>query len=245
MAAVSIRNSHHIGCLAVFLEQPARDGLMVMVSSSDPSVKGVAPFGGTAPLMTPNPLAIGIPTRGDPIMIDISASITTIGLANRLRQNGGRFPGHWAIDASGAATDDPTVLVADPPGALLPVGGLDHGHKGFALGLFVEALTQAVSGFGRADPQTGWGASVWVQVIDPRLFAGLDQFTKQTGWLVDACHANPPRPNAPPVRLPGEQGLARKHTALDKGIPLHPGILDALKPWAERREIKLPAARQS
>jgi hypothetical protein len=52
LGAVAIRNSHHIGCLAVFLERPAREGLMAIVASSDPSLQAVAPFGGTAPLMT-------------------------------------------------------------------------------------------------------------------------------------------------------------------------------------------------
>lgn len=240
LAAVAIRNSHHIGCLAVFLERPAREGLMAIVASSDPSVKGVAPFGGTAPLMTPNPLAIGIPTEGDPILIDISASITTMGLADRLRRSGGKFPASWAIDAEGNPTDDPAVLTQDPPGTILPVGGLDHGHKGYALGLLVETLTQATSGFGRADPPAGWGASVWVQVIDPALFAGLGAFTRQTSWLAAACRANPPRPGVSAVRLPGEQGMARKRAALTDGLALHPGILEGLKPWAERLDVTVP-----
>jgi LDH2 family malate/lactate/ureidoglycolate dehydrogenase len=240
IGAVSIRNSHHIGCLAAFLEAPARKGLMVMVASSDPSVKGVAPFGGTEPLMTPNPIAVGIPTESEPILIDISASITTMGLADRLRRSGGRFPAAWAIDAVGNPTDDPAVLTEEPPGTILPVGGLDHGHKGYALALIVEALTQATSGFGRADPPAGWGASVWVQAIDPAMFAGLDAFTRQTSWLADACRANPPRPGFAAVRLPGEQGLARKREALAHGVALHPGILEALQPWAERLKVGVP-----
>jgi LDH2 family malate/lactate/ureidoglycolate dehydrogenase len=243
IAAVSIRNSGHIGCLAVFLERPAREGFLVMVSSSDPASKGVAPFGGTAPLLSPNPVAVGIPTGGDPIMIDVSTSITTVGMARRLRQSGGRFPAPWAVDATGAATDDPAVLGADPPGALLPVGGLDHGHKGYALSLFVEALTQAVSGFGRADPPNPGGASVWIQVIDPALFAGTAAFNRQTSWLADACRATPAKPGAAPVRLPGEQGLARKRDGLANGVRLDPALLVALQPWAERWEIGMPSAR--
>jgi LDH2 family malate/lactate/ureidoglycolate dehydrogenase len=241
LGAVAIRNSHHIGCLAVFLERPAREGLMVIVASSDPSERAVAPFGGTAPLMTPNPLAVGIPTDTDPILIDISASITTMGLAGRLRRSGERFPAPWAIDAAGAPTDDPAVLTQDPPGTILPVGGLDHGHKGFALGLLVEVLTQATSGFGRADPSAGWGASVWVQVIDPAMLAGREAFTRQTSWLAAACRANPPRPGVSAVRLPGEQGLARKRAALADGLALHPEIMDKLRPWAERLQVPLPA----
>lgn len=242
VGAVAIRNSHHIGCLAVFLEQPAREGLFVMVASSDPAVRLVAPFGGRTPQMTPNPLAVGIPTGGDPILIDVSASITTFGMALRLRDAGARFPGQWALDSQGNATDDPTVLGAEPRGSLLPVGGVDHGHKGYALALVIEALTQALSGFGRADAPGGWGASVWAQVFDPARFAGRAEFERQTAWLVEACRNTTPRPGMQSVRIPGEQGLARKRQALADGVSLFPSILPALKPWAEKFGVALPAA---
>jgi len=239
LATVSIRHSHHIGCLAVFLEGAARAGFMVLIASSDPSVASVAPFGGSAPVMTPNPLAAGIPTDGDPILIDVSMSITTNGLSDRLRREGGRYPGTWAIDAAGAATDDPAVLWADPPGTILPLGGLEYGHKGYALGLMVEALTQGLTGFGRADGPTEWGASVWVQVIDPAAFGGREAYCRQTGWLAQACRAGPAA--GKPVRLPGEQGLARKRAAQEHGLALYPTILGALAPWAAKLGVPAPA----
>ena len=74
-ATVAIRRSHHIACLATFLPTATRAGMMVTIASSDPAVVSVAPHGGTKPLYTPNPIAVGIPTKGDPILIDISASI--------------------------------------------------------------------------------------------------------------------------------------------------------------------------
>ena len=40
----------------------------------------------------PNPIAIGIPTEGDPILIDISASITTNGMTGRLHGEGKTLP---------------------------------------------------------------------------------------------------------------------------------------------------------
>jgi LDH2 family malate/lactate/ureidoglycolate dehydrogenase len=243
IGSVSIRNSHHIGCLAVFLEEAARQGQLVMVASSDPAVRMVAPYGGVTPQMTPNPLAVGIPTGGDPILIDISSSITTFGLALRLRDAGGRFPGQWALDAQGNPTDDPTVLSKEPKGSLLPVGGVDHGHKGYALALVIEALTQALSGFGRADAPSGWGASVWVQVFDSSRFSGRADFERQTAWLAQACRTTPPRPGFDAVRVPGEQGLERKRHALVEGVVLFPSILPALAPWAEKFGIPLPAPR--
>ena len=74
-ATVVIRRSGHIACLAAYLEAPAQDGLLVEIHSSDPSVASVAPFGGKSAVFTPNPLAVGVPTSGDPVMIDISTSL--------------------------------------------------------------------------------------------------------------------------------------------------------------------------
>jgi LDH2 family malate/lactate/ureidoglycolate dehydrogenase len=243
IGSIAIRNSHHIGCLAVFLEEVARQGQLVMVASSDPAVRLVAPFGGVTPQMTPDPLAVGIPTGGDPILIDISASITTFGMALRLRDTGAKFPAQWALDANGNPSDDPTVLTGEPKGSLLPVGGVDHGHKGYALALVIEALTQALSGFGRADAPGGWGASVWVQVFDTARFAGRSEFERQTAWLAQACRTSTPRPGVKAVRVPGELGLARKQRALVEGVALFPTIVPALAQWAEKFNVALPSPR--
>ncbi|HEX3149790.1 MAG TPA: Ldh family oxidoreductase [Gemmataceae bacterium] len=240
IAAVVVRRSHHIGCLAAFLERATSRGLMVIVTSSDPSVASVAPFGGRKAVFTPDPMAIGIPTEGDPILIDMSASITTNGMSDRLRRQGQRFPGLWALDALGQPTDDPAALFTDPPGTLLPTGGVDHGHKGYGLVLMIEALTQGLGGFGRADPPAGWGASVYVQVIDPSAFAGLTEFRRQTEWTAAACRANPPTPGVDFVRLPGQRGLQNKRRALAEGIELYPGIMLALLPIAEKLEVRSP-----
>jgi LDH2 family malate/lactate/ureidoglycolate dehydrogenase len=239
-AMVAIRRSHHIACLAAFLTRATDAGMMAVISSSDPSVASVAPFGGRVPLYTPDPIAIGIPTTGDPVLIDISASITTNGLSGRYAAEGRRMPHPWLLDAAGNATDDPAVISANPPGSILPVGGLDHGHKGYGLGLMIEALTQGLSGYGRSEAPTDWGASVTVQVMDPACFGGAEAFRRETGWLADACRANPPRPGVERVRLPGENGLARKRKALKEGVALYPGIMPKLAELAAEHGIAVP-----
>ena len=240
VVTVVVRNSHHIGCLAAFLERATNRGLMIMIASSDPAVAGVAPFGGRTAVLTPDPLAVGIPTGGDPILIDISASITTNGMATRLRREGRRFPGPWALDAAGQPTDEPEVLFADPPGTLLPVGGMDHGHKGYGLALLVEALTQGLGGFGRAENPSRWGASVFVQVIEPDAFGGADGFRREMGWISTACRAAAPAPGVEAVRLPGQRGLESKRRALAEGVTLYPGIVEALAPYAARFNVTPP-----
>jgi L-lactate dehydrogenase len=240
---VVIRRSHHIACLAAYLRRATDRGMMALVYSSDPVAASVAPFGAVSPVFTPNPLAAGIPTSGDPILLDVSASYTTNGLTVRLHQAGQKLPHPWVQDARGNATDDPRVLFDEPKGTLLPLGGLDAGHKGYALALLIEAMTAALTGFGRADPKEGWGATVFVQAFDPRAFGGLDAFRRQMDWLVDACHGATPRPGVERVRLPGERGLKLMREQLASGIALHPTILPSLEGWAGKLGVPMPAPR--
>ena len=239
---VVIRRSHHIACLAAYLERVTAEGLVALVESSDPSVAGVAPHGGTRAAFTPNPIAIGIPTSGDPILIDVSTSITTLGMARKTQKAGGRMPHAWLIDGAGQPTDDPAALDAEPPGSLMLLGGLEAGHKGFGLAIMVEALTSGLAGHGRADGPGGWGASVFVQVLDPAAFGGLAAFTREIDHFVASCLANPPADAARPVRMPGQASLAGKREALTHGLALPHGVADALRPWAERLGVEQPTA---
>lgn len=235
MAAVGIRRSGHIACLQSFLPRATEKGFLVLLLSSDPAAKGVAPPGAVEAIYTPNPIAVGIPTDTDPVLIDISCSITTMGLAGRKKAEGERMPGAWLVDESGAATDDPAAGTA-----LLPLGGTDSGHKGFALGLMVEALTSALGGFGRKDGPTQHGASVTLLLFDPEAFGGREDFTAESSFLAAACRAARVPEGAAQVRIPGERGLASKRAALADGLVLYPGIMDRLAEWAGRLGVEMP-----
>jgi LDH2 family malate/lactate/ureidoglycolate dehydrogenase len=244
-AIVSIRDAHHVACLAAYLTRATDRGQVVIIACSDPAVATVAPFGGIDPVFTPDPLAVGIPTEGDPILIDMSASITTNGMAARLKATGGRFPGAWAQDHDGNLTDDPGAITASPKGTLLPTGGHDHGHKGYNLALIVESLSQGLSGDGRSAKPTRWGASIFVQVFEPEAFSGLTAFTRETDALASLARASRPAPGVEAVRLPGERALALKRKALSEGVELYPGIMEKLVRWAEKLGAAAPRATSS
>lgn len=242
IGAIALKHSHHIACLAAFLERPARDGVAVLIFSSDPGEARVAPAGGISPVLMPDPIAAGLPAEPDPVMIDISTSITTMAMTNRARREQRRLPGQWLVSPGGALTDDPNAAWSG--GALLPVGGLDHGHKGFGFGLLVEMLTQGLSGFGRVDKPTDWGAAVLVMAIDPNAFGGLDQFLRQSNFIAEACRAAKPLDESVPVRLPGAAGLARKKRALQDGVPLRQEVVGALGALSSRFGVTVPASRR-
>lgn len=240
---VAIRRSHHIACLAAYLKRVTDQGMMVMLISSGPESGGVVPHGGRGTgVYTPNPIAAAWPTAGDPVMIDVSMSITTHMLTGRLHKEGRKLPGKWVLDSDGNPSEDPAVLFREPKGGLLPLGGTDYGHKGYALGLMVEALTGGLAGHGRADANEGWAANVYVQVFDPALYGGKEDFVRQTEWVANACRATPPRTGFDRVRLPGETGLRRREKQLKEGVELYPSILPALQPWSVKLGVAAPTA---
>jgi L-lactate dehydrogenase len=244
VVTVAIRRSHHIACLQAYLPRATERGLVMLLMSSDPATGSVAPHGALAGRFTPNPIAAGFPTDGLPVLIDISASTTTNGLVSRLNRagKGERLPGAWLVDNQGNASDDPAVFLTDPPGAILPLGGIDLGHKGFGLALLVEALTSALAGHGRADGEKGWGASVFLQIIDPGAFGGRAAFARETGWLANACRTAPVKPGNPPVRMPGERGLKLREKQLAEGVTPHPETMPGLLPWVGKLGVAAPSA---
>jgi L-lactate dehydrogenase len=239
---VVIRRSHHIACLAAYLKRTTDLGLVAIIQTSDPTVAAVAPHGGMTPFITPNPIAAGVPTSGDPMLIDVSTSITSMGYALQQMRAGKQLPGAWLVDAEGRPTADPAAMVNEPKGALLPLGGIDAGHKGFALALLVEALTAGLAGHGRADAPEGWTGTTFVQVFDPEAFGGLGAFCRQMDAVAAAARGAKPLPGIDRIRMPGERGLARYRDQLAHGVALYPTILPALAPWTEKYGVAAPKA---
>ena len=238
VVTVAIRRSHHIACLEAYLKPVTDAGLFMLLTCSDPASRTVAPHGGTAPRFSPNPIAAGIPTDGDPILIDISTSSTSNALCNRLAASGERLPGPWLIDRDGQTTNDPRILAGG--GSILPLGGMDLGYKGFAFALIVEALTNALAGHGRADEEPRWGASVFLQIIDPERFSGRAAFLRETSFFAQFCRETPAPSGESLVRLPGQAALAQRKKQLATGVVLHPTIMPALVPWAKELGLPLP-----
>jgi L-lactate dehydrogenase len=217
-------------------------GFLMMLHCSDPNAASIAPFGGLDPVFTPNPMSVGIPTSGIPVLIDVSTSATTNGMTNRLHKEGGLLPAEWVMDGHGQPSRDPAVLFQEPKGTILPLGGMDSGHKGYGLSWMVEALTGGLAGHGRADAPEGWGATVFLQIIDPRAFAGQRAFHTQMDEVSRQCHASRPAQADRWVRTPGERGLRLKTDSASQGVTLYPNIMPMLLPWAEKFKIAVPTA---
>lgn len=232
-----VRRASHIGCLAAYLKPYTDRGLVALLYSSDPSVGLVCAQGGIDPIYTPNPIAAGIPTQGEPILLDVSMSSVTLGLVGQCRDAGTTLPHAVLMSNDGTPSNDPRDFFTTPQGSLLPLGGQAFGHKGFALALLVEALTSGLAGHGRKDAPQQWGASATAVVIDPRFFGGLEAFTAESSFLGQLVLASRPLDPQRPVRLPGQAGLKLREQALREGLGLSPAVLDALNQTAAQLQL--------
>jgi LDH2 family malate/lactate/ureidoglycolate dehydrogenase len=242
VVVATIAECSHIGCLQSYLLPLVERNLFVTLSATNAGVASVAPFGGMDPVLTTNPIAYGIPTRGEPMLIDQCTSLGSNTFFTAFAQRGETLPGEWLLDANGNPTTDPNVLSAKPPGTVLPLGGTEFGYKGFGLGLAVEALTLALPGSGRRTKPDKFGQGVFLQVLNPRLFGGLDAFLDETTYLADACHASRVRDGSPPVRLPGERALALRKTQMRDGITLTDDVIARMKTWSDKLDLPMPAS---
>lgn len=240
---VSVRRSHHIAALAPYARRVAERGMVLLLMSSSPAASTVAPHGGTKGVFSPSPIGVGIPTGGEPVLVDVSTSITTNGLTTICAREGRRLPGAWVQDEQGRATDDPSVALPPRQGSLLPLGGVESGHKGTGLGWMVEALTAGLAGHGRDDPGRRFGATLFVQVLDPARFTGLDGFTGAIDPVVAACRSQPPADPARPLRLPGERAQRLRLECRSAGLVPDAGAWKTIGDWAAKLGVAMPAPR--
>ena len=203
---VVIRRSHHIACLAVYLLRATERGLVAIVESSDPIVAAVVPHGGMTPVLTPNPIAAGLPTSGDPILIDTSSSITSMGFAKQEMQAGRKLPGAWVIDHAGNATDDPNALHDRAQGRAAAVRRPRRGIQGIRAGTARGSDDRRPVGPRPRRPARRLGRNRLRPGARSGGFWRAQKLRAADGAVAGACRDAKPRAGGARVRLPGEAG---------------------------------------
>ncbi|MEZ5561250.1 MAG: Ldh family oxidoreductase [Pseudomonadales bacterium] len=241
VVTATLRRCSHVACLAAYLVPVLERRLVGLLVVSTPDERFISPFGGRDAVFSNNPLAFCAPTGGLPILFDVSMAITAGGRIARAAREGRQLPEACLKTADGRVSADPAVLSGEPPGTVMPIGGPGHGHKGYALTLMTEVLSQALSGHGRsAAAGEGEANSVFLQVLDPEAFTDWSDYQREVDVLVSQClDSRADRPEQP-VRIPGHAAWRRRQQQLAQGVSLYPGILAQLETWAGRLHVTLP-----
>ena len=155
--------------------------------------------------MSPNPIALGVPTGDDtPIVIDMTTSVVAEGKIKMKRNLGQSLPEGWALGADGQSATKPEQFYGPPRGAILPFGG-DSAHKGFALSILVEVLSGALGGAGYSrDGQKRWGNGVFVMAIDVAAFVAPEEFKRDTRAFIDWLKSSQLMEGFEEILMPGE-----------------------------------------
>ena len=174
----------------------------------------MAPFGGIDGRLSTNPIAYAVPNGTAPVFADFSTSALPEGKVRSARNLGNQLPDGVLQDAAGHPTHDPNVLYGKPRGSLLPLGGANFGHKGYALSLLVEAMGTLLGG-GEIDDASRTGFNLTILAIATR--PGFDRSTRRlVRYLRSARPLDPKRP----VMVPGDpERLARQHKTVDVDEP--------------------------
>lgn len=238
-------HSGHIGRLGEYNEAMAARGLisMVMVNSHGAAVR-VSPPGGKAARLSTNPLAIGVPNGDEPLVLDFSTSATAEGKVRVKKIAGEKCPEGWLLDSEGRPTTNPNDLYANPPGSILPMGGA-QAYKGFGLGLMIEIFCGALSGgvCAREQPYPKKGNCVFVMLLDPVQFGGIDHFRAEVSQLVDYIRSCPRVPGVDRIILPGDPERWLSQKRLVEGITLDPENWKALVQLGERLKVSVPSVK--
>ena len=241
---VVLGGCRNISCLATYARRAALRGHMCLVAASAPGSAVVAPHGGREGRLSTNPLAVGIPTTGHPILIDTSTSATSNRQIERHQRAGTQLPLPSLVDADGQPSTDPAAFFGKPRGAILPGGGVDYGHKGFALSLMVEALTSGLLGVGRnmlaQNGNAGIGNHVFMQLFNAEAFGGLAPLATEMTHLAASCRASAPMHPARPVRVPGDRAQRLFEEGMAQGVTLHPEIMPRMAPLLEKFGVPVP-----
>jgi LDH2 family malate/lactate/ureidoglycolate dehydrogenase len=217
VAAAAIRNASHLGMLGPYVEALAQRGLVSLAFTTSEAL--VHPWGGRVALVGTNPVAVALPTDGEPFVTDLATGAISKGEVIARAMRGLPLPPGCAVDADGNPTVDP---VAADGGAISPFGG----PKGFALGLAIEllvasltetALGEEVRGtLDVTDPVTKGDLLI---VFDPAA-AGVAPFGERLGAYVRALRGSPPAPGSAGVSIPGDRTRAERRRRLAEGISL-------------------------
>ena len=242
----TIRHCNHLGRLASYLRMAAEEGMVSMFMANSHGQRGlVAPWGGTAPRLGTNPMGIGFPTDGDPFILDMTTCVAAAGKVALSHTKREATPEGWLIDSGGTPTTNPEVLFEDPPGSLLPLGGI-AGHKGFGLGLAVEVLAGALSGAGCTRwESTRGGNAVFLMVTNIETFLPVEEFRSETQRLMDYVKSSPTASGVEQIQIPGELEARQREKHLRDGILIDENTWQELLSAADDVGLRWEPSRQA
>ncbi len=238
LAAVAVRNAFHFGAAGRFARAMALDGCIGLVMAN---TRPLLPApGGAERVVGNNPVAIAVPSDGDPVVLDLALSAGAMGKIRLAEKQNRPIPEGWASTADGLPTTDASEAIK---GMLLPAAGA----KGFGLAVLIDMIVGGLSAGAIGDevqPLYGdlskpYGCSNLFLAIDIEGFRPLEAFTGAVATFTGKIRQSRRVPGAEAVRLPGDRA-ARAHAGFSGTCEIAVATIAALRESARRLNIDIP-----
>jgi ureidoglycolate dehydrogenase (NAD+) len=235
--AVVARCSSHFGMTGFYVRRMAAEGYVgLAMTATDPFL---IPFGARRPFFGTNPLAVGFPTAGVPVVLDMATTSIPYGKVALAQTEGKPIPPDWGFDAEGRPTTDPHAIVG-----LHPIAG----PKGSGLAMVIDILCSILSGmpwgphitamYGELDEPRRLGH--FVAAFDVARWMDLDTFEQRLDEMLREFGALPPAEGFARVCYPGQIEGERRAQRSAEGIPIEPGLRRELEELGRRFGVAFP-----
>jgi 3-dehydro-L-gulonate 2-dehydrogenase len=223
IGCVALANTNHWMRGGTYGWQAAEAGVIGLCWTN--TMPNLPPWGGTTPAVGNNPLVLGVPRAGGPIVLDIAMSQFSYGALESYRDRGELLPVIGGFDAAGELTRDPAAIeAAQRP---LPIGF----WKGSGLAFVLDVIGAALA-----------GGQVTCEIAqDPLRETGLTQIFIAIGGggfgrnpdeganaAIQFLQSSQPAAEGTRIRYPGEHTLRIREENLALGVPVERAIWDEL-----------------
>nr|WP_305123193.1 Ldh family oxidoreductase [Roseomonas sp. GC11] len=228
------RDITHAGAVGQYVLQAAEAGMVGLVMTASGPL--MAYHGSQGPVVSTNPIAIGIPARDrPPLVLDMATATVALGKIQQARQSGRPVPEGWGVDAQGLPTTDAAAIAT-----LLPMAGA----KGSGLSLMIECLASLVAGNPVLAPalsgRKGTRMNGTAVALDVTAFGEPGAFAAEVDALAEVVLAQPPAPGVERLLLPGERGDVVRVLRQEEGIPLPAAVWKQLAAAAAAAGLAMP-----
>jgi len=214
VCAVSIVQAAHTGRLAVFTERAAAKGVVMFMTIGTVDRPMTAPYGGAAPLLGTNPIAITLPNQHGPhVTLDFATSAIAAGKIKVAKAKHEALPPNCLLDKNGDPTTDPNDFFDG--GFMMPFGG----HKGYALAVIAELMSGPLVG-SEYYPAVTQRSGVFIFALKASLFQPMEKYDEALQKSLKKIKAIPPAKGFSEVLLPGEPESKMNTQRLQEGIPI-------------------------
>jgi len=237
--AMVLGREHGVGCVALgntnhwmrggtYGWQAAEAGVIGICWTN--TMPNLPPWGGAEPVIGNNPLVIGVPRPGGPVVLDMAMSQFSYGALEKYRQRGEMLPVDGGFDQAGNLTRDPGEI--ERSWRPLPTGY----WKGSGLSVVLDMMA-AMMTLGKAthelssDPLLETGISQMFLSLNPEAFGHTPRTAQIAEEIVASLQSCRPAEEGRCVRYPGEQTLRIRAENRKLGLPLDEAL------WARIRAM--------